>query len=182
MNFIWGDLAALWMVIPLVGIAIGIMVYRCMRVASVMHFLGNQQTRNRLLLHFSLPKTIIKAALLVFGFTCVAITLLHPQWNKKDEVVSQQGRDLIIALDISRSMLARDCAPTRLECAKRKIKELVKRLSCERVGLLLFSGTALMQCPLTSDYNSFFMFLDQVDSETIASGSTAFEIQHDGEI
>lgn len=171
----WGDLDVLWFVAPLLVLALSVLAYRCIRIQKIVHLLGSAKTRERLLLNFSMPKVWIKAVLFMLGLFSISLTLLHPQWNKKDETVAQQGRDLIIALDISRSMLARDCAPSRLECAKAKIKALVKRLSCERVGLLLFSGTAFMQCPLTSDYSSFFMFLDQVDAETIASGTTAFD-------
>lgn len=175
MNFSWGNFDAIWFVIPLLMGACAVLAYRCMRVRSVVQLLGSVQTRERLLANFSITKVWIKAILFILGLLAISLTLLHPQWNKKDETISQQGRGLIIALDISRSMLARDCMPSRLECAKAKIKELVKRLSCERVGLLLFSGSAFMQCPLTSDYSSFFMFLDQVDAETIASGTTAFD-------
>jgi Ca-activated chloride channel family protein len=175
MNFSWAKIDALWFVLPLLGVAIAVLVYRCICIEKALHLLGSIKTRKRLLFNFSLFKVIIKALLFALGLLAIALTLLHPQWNKKDETVSQQGRDLIIALDISRSMLASDCKPSRLECAKVKIRQLVKQLSCERVGLLLFSGTAFMQCPLTSDYNSFFLFLDQVDAETIASGTTAFD-------
>lgn len=175
MNFSWGSFDAIWIVAALLLVSAAIIIYRCMRTQNVVHLLGSAKTRERLLFNFSLFKVWLKAILFIAGLFCIFLTLMHPQWNKKDEVVTQQGRDLIIALDISRSMLAKDCMPSRLECAKTKIKELVKRLSCERVGLLLFSGTAFMQCPLTSDYSSFFLFLDQVDAETIASGTTAFD-------
>lgn len=171
----WGSLPTLTLVIPLLLFALGVIIYRCMRTKKMVQLLGDAQTRKRLLVHFSLPKTWAKAIFFMAGLLFISLALLRPQWNKRDELVTQQGRDLIIALDISRSMLAKDCLPSRLECAKAKIKALVKRLSCERVGLLLFSGTAFMQCPLTSDYTSFFMFLDQVDTETIASGTTAFD-------
>jgi Ca-activated chloride channel family protein len=87
----------------------------------------------------------------------------------------QEGRDLYIALDISRSMLATDSQPNRLICAKEKIKRLIKKLSCERVGLILFSGSAFVQCPLTSDYAAFFLYLDAVDAELISSGTTALD-------
>ena len=88
----------------------------------------------------------------------------------------QEGRDLFIALDVSRSMLARDYEPDRLNFAKKKIKRLLHTLDCERVGLLLFSGTAFVQCPLTSDHAAFTMFLDSVDVETISSGTTALDL------
>src|SRR4030067_3322488 len=72
-------------------------------------------------------------------------------------------------------MLATDCAPNRLHFAKEKIKRLVKKLSCERVGLILFSGSAFVQCPLTSDYSAFHLYLDAVDAELISSGTTALD-------
>jgi len=78
-------------------------------------------------------------------------------------------------LDISKSMLAQDCEPNRLELAKKKIRALLKELESERVGLLLFSGAAFVQCPLTTDYGAFHMFLDHVDAETVSSGSTAID-------
>ena len=175
MNIVWAAPGALWYVIGILISVFCIALYRTVRVKNVLPLLGSLNTRKRLLLNFSMKKIWIKMMLFLIGVFAIAVTLLHPQWDKKDEVVTQHGRDLIIALDISRSMLAQDCKPSRLECAKAKIKELVKRLSCERVGLLLFSGSAFMQCPLTSDYSSFYLFLDQVDTETIASGTTAFD-------
>ena len=113
--------------------------------------------------------------LLVIGFLSLLLAFLRPQWDKKNETIQQEGRDLFIALDISRSMLAEDIKPSRLEAAKQKITKLVKNLSCERVGLILFSGSAFVQCPLTTDYGTFYLFLNDVDVETISSGTTAID-------
>jgi Ca-activated chloride channel family protein len=175
MNITWANIEAGWIVVSIIIGACVVLVHRIVKVRSAVGLLGSLVTRKRLLVAFSMPKVILKGFLFLFGLCCIALTLMHPQWNIKQEAVAQHARDVIIALDISRSMLATDCVPNRLECAKKKIKDLVKQLSCERVGLMLFSGTAFMQCPLTSDHSSFFMFLDQVDVETIASGSTAFD-------
>lgn len=106
---------------------------------------------------------------------CLGLAYLRPQWHKKELKIAQKGRDLLIGLDVSRSMLAQDCTPDRLAVAKKKIKTLLSKLDCERVGLLLFSGSAFVQCPFTTDYSAFYMFLDQVDAETISSGSTALD-------
>src|SRR5207244_4500475 len=138
---------------------------------KVLTYLTASQWHKQLIFHFSPFKKTVKSIFLVLGITFLCIALLRPQWDKTEQKIAQEGRDLFIALDVSRSMLAKDCAPNRLECAKSKIKELVRNLSCERVGLILFSGSALVQCPLTSDYSAFHMFLDQVDVETISSGS-----------
>jgi Ca-activated chloride channel family protein len=122
----------------------------------------------------TLRKQLKMFCLLAGGFFLI-LALLRPVLKKKEESIMQEGRDLYIALDVSRSMLAHDCQPSRLECAKNKIKELVQSLECQRVALILFSGSAFVQCPLTSDFSAFFMFLDQVDVETISSGTTALD-------
>lgn len=131
--------------------------------------------RDRLVLHGSVFRKVLKNFLFFIGFLFVAIAILRPQWDKKNEKVEQESRDLLIAVDISRSMLGTDVKPCRLEFAKKKIKKLLANLSCERVGLLLFSGETVLQCPLTKDYSTFFMFLDQLDVETISSGTTTLD-------
>lgn len=131
--------------------------------------------RYKLVLHGSLMRKAIKTALFFIGCLFLTIAILRPQWDKKEEKVEQESRDLFIAVDISRSMLGQDAKPNRLEFAKKKIKKLLANLSCERVGLLLFSGETVVQCPLTKDYAAFFMFLDQLDVETISSGTTTLD-------
>ena len=113
--------------------------------------------------------------LLLIGIIFLLMTLLRPQWDKKEQKISQEGRDLLIAIDISRSMLAQDLKPNRLEFAKAKIKKLLYNLSCERVGLIIFSSSTFMQCPLTTDYGAFLMFLDKLAVDTISHGSTAID-------
>lgn len=88
------------------------------------------------------------------------------------EIVQSHGRDVVIALDISRSMLAQDSKPSRLACAKRKIAALVNALHAERCALLVFSGSALVQCPLTADKEAFLLFLDAIDEQSLAGGGT----------
>src|SRR5690606_8798990 len=136
------------------------------------YLVGNHFT---LLCNVSPKKQVARIVFLSVVFIFLFIALLRPQWNKTEERIMQEGRDLYIGLDISRSMLAVDCKPNRLVYAKNKIKKLLKKLSCERVGLILFSGTAFVQCPLTSDYSAFYLYLDAVDAELISSGTTALD-------
>lgn len=124
---------------------------------------------------FSLFRQTCKAVLLCLALGFLFIAMLRPQWGKKEEVIAQEGRDLAIALDISRSMLARDMQPSRLDFAKLKIKRLLEKLTCERVALIIFSGNAFIQCPLTGDKDAFLMFLDHIDAQTLASGTTALD-------
>jgi len=148
--------------------------YRIWRTYRVTHLLAGGWLK-QLFKHVSLSRQISKASLLAIGVLFLVLALMRPQWDQKEEVVAQQGRDLFIALDISRSMLAGDVKPDRLTMAKKKIQQLLKGLHAERVGLVLFSGSAFIQCPLTADYGAFNLYLNQVDVETISSGSTALE-------
>ena len=151
------------------------LIYRYKRSCKVVHYLVGQQRQERLLINFSRARLCIKLLIFFLGVLFVGIALLKPRWGAKQEHITQEGRDLMIALDISRSMLTQDCVPDRLTCAKKKIVALMHHLSCERIGLILFSGSSFIQCPLTSDYSAFKLFLDLVDVETIASGSTAID-------
>jgi Ca-activated chloride channel family protein len=161
-----------WVFIPIAIMAV-LAILWVMRIDRLIKKLVAPQHRAELLDNFSLPRYWIKAGLIIAALLALACSSLRPQWDKKDEQVVNEGRDIIIALDVSRSMLAQDYVPNRLEYAKNKIKTLVKELGAERVGLLVFSGEAVMQCPLTTDYDAFFMFLQSVSVETISSGTTS---------
>ncbi len=124
---------------------------------------------------FSLIKLKLKASLLCSAIFALFIALLQPQWSKKEQALQQEGRDLLILLDISRSMLAKDLKPNRLEFAKLKIRALVSKLSSDRIGLVVFSGSAFLQCPLTVDHAAFLMYLKNIDVETISSGTTSVD-------
>lgn len=165
-NMIYGPLIILLMVL------VGIRVYRIWRVRRA---LVAAPTAAPYLRYCSMVKIIFKASLAIIALGLLFVALLNPMWNKKEEAVEQEGRDLFIALDISRSMLAGDCMPDRLTCAKEKIKKLLKKLETERVGLILFSGSSVVQCPLTTDFGAFLMFLDSIDAETISGGTTALD-------
>ncbi len=122
---------------------------------------------------YSRIRRYVKGILYLVGIICLLLALLNPQWNQQKQLVKQEGRDLLIALDISRSMLAKDLQPNRLAFAKEKIKTLLEKLQAERVGLILFAGGAIVQCPLTTDTSAFNLFLNDVDEGTVASGTTS---------
>lgn len=125
------------------------------------------------LLHNSSPfKIITRSLVMSLGILSVCIALMQPQWGQIEQKVQQQGRDVMVLLDISRSMMAQDVSPNRMALAKIKIRNLVSLLDTERVGLILFSGTAVVQCPLTKDLSSFLGQLEAADAETISSGTT----------
>jgi len=162
-------------VLPLLFVAVVLLVWRFRRVQKAIALLAKSVRAPLLFQNVSVARHGIKAVLLSIGLFFLFFALLRPQWDKKKQIVEQMGRDLFIAFDISRSMLVEDCKPNRLDCAKAKVHSLLNRLECERVGLILFSGSTCVQCPLTSDFSAFFMFLDQLDVETMSSGTTAID-------
>lgn len=161
--------------IPVLLAACGLVYYAYLKRSKCAQLLAAQKWVATFLPGYSPKKLVIKSILLAVAFSFLFLALLQPQWDKKNEVVEQEGRELFIALDISRSMLASDIKPNRLAFAKAKIKRLLKLLPSERVGLLVFSGSAVVQCPLTRDTGLFNMFLNQVDAQTISSGTTAID-------
>jgi Ca-activated chloride channel family protein len=87
--------------------------------------------------------------------------------------LKRTGLDILVAIDVSKSMLARDVKPNRLERSKLAVKDLVKKLNGDRIGLIAFAGTAFLQCPLTIDYNGFLLTLDDLNTETIPRPGTS---------
>src|SRR5262245_16751315 len=116
-----------------------------------------------------------KALCLIGAVGCLVLALMQPQWGQEWQEVQRQGRDLIIVLDVSRSMLAEDVVPNRLARAKSDIKDLVQVLQKEgghRLGLVVFAGQASLQCPLTLDYGFFLQQLNQAGPYTVPRGGT----------
>jgi len=115
-----------------------------------------------------------KAALVVLGVLLLALTLAGPQIGSKLREIKREGIDLIIALDVSTSMMAEDVAPNRLERAKNEIKKLLNDLRGDRVGLVIFAGDAFIQCPLTTDYGAVRLFLDVANPALLPTPGTDF--------
>ncbi len=161
--------------LPFVIVLIVLVIWYYRKKHQAIELLSAPQWRSSLITQYSAQRNWYKAFLISCGLLILFVALLQPQWNKKEEQIKQQGRDLIIALDVSRSMLAQDIKPNRLAFAKEKIKALIHSLSSERISLVIFSGEPVVQCPLTNDFAAFMLFLDQIDSETISAGTTALD-------
>jgi len=114
-------------------------------------------------------KAIFILLSLVFGI----LASMRPQMGFEWEEGKRKGFDILFAVDVSKSMLAGDLKPNRLEYAKQAARELVEGLKGDRVGLIVFSGEAFLVCPLTTDYNGFLQLLDNLDTETIPRGGTS---------
>lgn len=120
-----------------------------------------------LIASYSPARRAIKNVLLVLAAAGVGVALARPQWGEQTEVSHSFGQDTLFILDCSRSMLASDVAPSRLQRAKLAILDYVQRYGHGRVGLVAFAGQAFLQCPLTFDYGAFSDALMTVDDRTI---------------
>ncbi len=130
---------------------------------------GNSPTRRR-----------IKGWLLALGWTFLLIAWAGPQWGTKIRILKRRGIDVIIAVDVSESMLAKD-APTaspnqmqrRLQLARRKVRALMQQMPNERIGIIAFSGKPVILCPLTTDHNTCAFWLNSFEPRLIPYGGTA---------
>jgi Ca-activated chloride channel family protein len=110
---------------------------------------------------------IFREILLFVSILLAGFILLRPQWGERVREVKKEGVDMMIAMDVSMSMFARDVSPNRLSRAKDAVKLIAESLKGDRIGLILFAGDSFLQCPLTDDIGAFIMFLDSVDNDSI---------------
>jgi len=134
---------------------------------------GEPEILERLMANFSPARRNAKLALLVFSYLFFVIALADPQIGTRMEEVKREGVDIIVAIDVSRSMLAEDVAPNRLEKAKQEVSRLIDMLQGDRIGVVAFAGIAHVQCPLTLDYSAAKLFLSIIDTDLIPQPGTA---------
>ncbi len=118
-------------------------------------------------------RPVLKFVLLMIAVASIIFGLARPQFGSKLKTVKREGVELIIALDVSNSMMAEDIQPNRLERAKRAISQLVDKLDEDKIGLIVFAGQAYTQLPITTDYPSAKLFLESVSTEIVPTQGTA---------
>ena len=158
-------------VIPLVVLCYGWAAWQRRKAAQRF---GETALVERLAAGISPRRRRWKASFVVLGTLLLALTLAGPQCGTRVQEVQREGVDLVIALDVSTSMLAEDVAPSRLERAKNEIKKLLDELRGDRVGLVIFAGDAFIQCPLTTDYGAVRLFLDVAEPSLLPTPGTDF--------
>lgn len=134
---------------------------------------GNVALVKELMPSYSTAKGWVKIILFSLAFLFFVIGLSRPQIGAKLKEHKSKGAEIIIALDVSNSMLAKDYSPNRLERAKLAVSRLTDRLRNDRIGLVLFAGTSFIQIPITSDYVSTKMFLNNISTSSIPVQGTA---------
>jgi Ca-activated chloride channel homolog len=134
--------------------------------------IGDPALVDQLTKNFSPKKFLLKFMMLLMAFALTAMGLANLQSPREAENVKRQGVDVMVALDVSRSMLARDIQPSRLERAKQLINRLIERLQNDRIGLVVFAGRAYMQMPLTSDHGAAKIFVASASPESVPTQGT----------
>lgn len=154
--------------------------------ALVAFFWWSWRTRQRLMTRFIESRLLpnltsgispgrrkLRLALLLLAIVCLVLALARPQWGFSWEDVKQQGVDIVVAIDCSKSMLAQDIAPNRLTRAKLAALELMQKARTDRLGLVAFAGSAFLACPLTIDDSAFSQSVESLNVNSVSEGGTA---------
>lgn len=128
--------------------------------------------RDNLLRGVHRGKRLFRFLLTLLALAALIVTLARPQWGFESQEITRKGRDIVVAVDTSRSMLADDVTPNRLARAKLAVQDLLRILEGDRIALVPFAGTAFLQAPLTIDYGAVQDSLDELDTTIIPKGGT----------
>lgn len=120
-------------------------------------------------------KSTLKLIMFLLGLSFLCLGLVNPKIGTKLETVKREGVDIVFAVDVSKSMLAEDIAPNRLEKAKRLVSEIINQLASDRIGIIAYAGQAFPQLPITTDYGAAKMFLQSMNTDMLTSQGTAID-------
>ncbi len=164
---IWFWVLAIIPVIVLFFLVLQFWKYRTQRKFA------DKELLKRLSPNTSFFKSVLKIVILCLAFASLAIALVNPKVGTKLETVKREGVDIVFAVDVSKSMLAEDIAPNRLEKAKQLVTQIINNLASDRVGIIAYAGKAFPQLPITTDYASAKMFLQNMNTDMLSSQGTA---------
>src|SRR5690554_3137359 len=164
-EYLWGLL-----IIPVLTLVF--LWSRYMRNRALRKF-GTRKVVNELMFFASGSRPVFKFILLMVALACFIVGTARPQFGSKLKKVQREGVEIVIALDVSNSMMAEDIQPNRLERAKRAISRLIDRLKDDKIGLIVFAGDAYIQLPITTDYNSAKLFLEAITTDIVPRQGTA---------
>ncbi len=171
MNFLHPD--NLWALIALPAV-LALFAWAAWRRREAMRRFGDVALLHSLLRGVRERGRVWKGALIIAAVGLLAVALAGPRYGTSVREVQREGVDLVVALDVSLSMLAEDVAPSRLARAKREIVSVAERLHGDRVGLVVFAGDAFLQCPLTTDYSALRLFLDVAGPSSLSTPGSNF--------
>ncbi len=166
-QILFAELRWLWlMAIALVAFAVLLRLSARARQKQLADF-ADTALLGSLLAGHSRARRVVKNTLLALSIALLGIALARPQWGAVEEQVVRKGEDVVFLLDTSKSMLAADVKPSRLELAKIAMREFVHRYAGGRVGLVAFAGEGFVQCPPTLDYDAFDEAVSEIGTDAI---------------
>ena len=136
---------------------------------------ANPQMLAHLSPHRSRIKAYFKIGLIALGIIFLTLALVNPKIGTELETVKREGVDIVFAVDVSKSMLAEDIAPNRLEKSKRLVSAIINQLGSDRIGIIAYAAQAIPQLPITTDYSSAKMFLQALNTDMLSSQGTAID-------
>lgn len=167
----WGQPDLLWVcAVPLAALLLWI--YGAAVRRRLVARAGHLPLVQKLVSTFSPQRRLIKQFLFGLALVLLAVTLLRPQFGRRPEALRQSGIDVAIAFDISKSMLARDVPPSRLQAARTLLTRLAALMTGDRIALVPFAGVAFTQSPLTADNSAIRLYLDSLDPQQMPVGGT----------
>lgn len=161
-------LALLWLIVPATILFVIFFIWR----NRALRKLGNTNLVLQLIPAFSKHKPVYKFLLLLSAYTFIILGFANPQIGTRQEKVKRQGIDVIIALDVSNSMMSTDVKPNRLERSKNFISNFIANLKNDRLGIIVFAGNAYLQMPLTVDYSAARLYLRTINTGIIPTQGT----------
>ncbi|NQT23185.1 MAG: VWA domain-containing protein [Candidatus Omnitrophica bacterium] len=168
----FGDINAAYLFWAFLGVFLFYLWAYKQRQKAMEHF-ADKNLLKELTASFDIKRRQIKISLFSLALFFSIFALMRPQWGFRWEEVERKALDILIAIDTSKSMLAQDVKPNRLERSKLAVKDLMRRLKGDRIGLIAFAGRSFLQCPLTSDYSGFMLALNDLSISTIPRGGTS---------
>lgn len=162
----------MWLLFTVPVILVPAYLWCFWRKARTLRVLASNEMLKRINRSVSLKKQVFKAVVLILAFICIVVAATEPKWNPQPQQIKRAGRDIVILLDTSRSMLAEDIKPNRLERSKIAISDLLETLKGDRVAIVTFAGNATVKCPLTQDYAFVRMVLSDISTESTTRGGT----------
>ena len=136
---------------------------------------ADKELLNKLSPNRSTSKMLFKVVLLCLAIASFSVALVNPKFGTKMETVKREGVDVVFAVDVSKSMLAEDIAPNRLEKSKQLVTQIINNLAGDRVGIIAYAGSAFPQLPITTDYAAAKMFLQNMNTDMLSSQGTAIK-------
>ena len=170
--FRFAHIEFLWLLAVIPVFAVAFWAYT-RRKRKQLEMLGDAELVARLMPDASRVRPVVKFTIAMVALALLIIAAARPQEGQTTETVKRQGIEVMIALDISNSMLAEDVAPNRLERAKQMLSKMMDKMVDDKVGLVVFAGEAYTQLPITCDYVSAKMFLNTITPDLIATQGTA---------